>query len=146
MLRVVAPNGGQVVASGIPTRIEWTSAGVENVDSAEIMSIIDIRTRLTTISAESWILDPAWNAYRNADYVRADQELDNVLSTSVSANHVLYAEKNRDGFNHYLVQPNGRVLGDGALYGHTARGPAKQFFIRSPNKSHRNAQKELLLK
>lgn len=32
LLRVVSPNGGEDVISGIPTRIEWTSAGVENVD------------------------------------------------------------------------------------------------------------------
>ncbi|MDA3861657.1 MAG: hypothetical protein PF445_10555 [Melioribacteraceae bacterium] len=32
LLRVVSPNGGESVASGIPTRIEWTSAGVEKVD------------------------------------------------------------------------------------------------------------------
>ena len=32
MLRVVTPNGGDDVVSGIPTRIEWTSSGVENID------------------------------------------------------------------------------------------------------------------
>jgi len=32
LLRVVSPNGGEDVISGTPTRIEWTSAGVENVD------------------------------------------------------------------------------------------------------------------
>ncbi|MCF6270310.1 MAG: hypothetical protein L3J41_11400 [Melioribacteraceae bacterium] len=32
LLRVVSPNGGENLESGVPTRIEWTSAGVENID------------------------------------------------------------------------------------------------------------------
>ena len=32
LLRVIAPNGGENVQAGLPTRIEWISTGIQNVN------------------------------------------------------------------------------------------------------------------
>lgn len=58
LLRVIAPNGGENLVSGISTRVEWTSAGVENVDMYftidNAVSWKEVVTGLKSTGAYQW--------------------------------------------------------------------------------------------